>query len=95
MHYRANQCNNTRNFEDINSCYDLDSISQISALDSASQTGMCTIGRHTGGGSGITDYGMNPNYSIGVSDKIGNRSNMVKQFSSDSNIHRSLSLIHI
>ena len=89
MHYRANQCNNTRNFEDINSCYDLDSISQISALDSASQTGMCTIGRHTGGGSGITDYGMNPNYSIGVSDKIGNRSNMVKQFSSDSNIHRS------
>ena len=87
MHFRANQCS-IRNFEEINSCYDLDSVSQISALDSASQTGVCNIGGRNGG-SGITDYGIHSNYSSGGTDKIGNRSNMVKQFSSDSNIHRS------
>ena len=86
MHFRANQCN-MRNFEEINSCYDLDSVSQISALDSASQTGACSVGRN--GGSSITDYSINQNHHVGSSDKIGNRSNMVKQFSSDSNIHRS------
>ena len=87
MHFRANQCN-IRNFEEINSCYDLDSVSQISALDSASQTGVCNVGGRNGG-SGITEYGISSNYSAGSVDKIGNRSNMVKQFSSDSNIHRS------
>ena len=87
MHFRANKCS-IRNFEEINSCYDLDSVSQISALDSASQTGVCNIGGRNGG-SGITEYGIHSNYSNGSSDKIGNRSNMVKQFSSDSNIHRS------
>ena len=87
MHFRANQCS-IRNFEEINSCYDLDSVSQISALDSASQTGVCNVGGRNGG-SGITDYGISSNYSAGSVDKIGNRSNMVKQFSSDSNIHRS------
>ena len=86
MHFRANQCN-MRNFEEINSCYDLDSVSQISALDSASQTGACSVGRN--GGSSINDYSINQNHHVGSSDKIGNRSNMVKQFSSDSNIHRS------
>ena len=87
MHFRANQYSVGRNFEDINSCYDLDSVSQISALDSASQTGGCSVSRN--GGSAITDYGLNQNYPGATSDRIGNRSNMVKQFSSDSNIHRS------
>ena len=87
MHFRANQCS-IRNFEEINSCYDLDSVSQISALDSASQTGVYGGGGRNGG-SGITDYSINPSFPPGASDKTGNRSNMVKQFSSDSNIHRS------
>ena len=87
MHFRANQCS-IRNFEEINSCYDLDSVSQISALDSASQTGIYG-GSGRNGGSGITDYSINPNFPTGALDKTGNRSNMVKQFSSDSNIHRS------
>ena len=50
---------------DVQSCYDMDSVSQISALDSASQTGGSVV-------------------------EGANRALNLKQYSSDSNIHRSV-----
>jgi len=81
--YEYFRSNNGGGCVNSSSCYDIDSVSQISALDSASQSGAATTTAAAAGSVIIESLNKPATATAGSA---------MKQFSSDSNIHRSVAI---